>query len=211
MTTETVVDTVKAYWRCPDCLSVYLTRVPKPPAREAWGFRRLDSDVTHLRAYTPVCGHCDAVTIPMGVVARSGRVTLTTTDTVCDFACQMALGPLCDCKCNGLNHGDRLARKIIVLETRETKPVLTVEDPAVAVARAAEFRAALATATTALKARFEGIDAILAKKASGAWVDNGDFHKMLAFGRAHKMLAEAKTMKTHKARMARLTALAEGS
>lgn len=209
VTEAAAVETVKAYFRCPTCLSVYLTRVPTPPkVADRWAPVLLDSNRRHLLDHAPVCGICEVGTEPMGVVGPSGKgVTLTTTDTVCDWSCQMAMGPFCDCKCQGANHGDRLARKIIVLEHRATHPVVTVEDPAAAKARALEFTAAVEAARVALKARFVGIDDVLARKARGEWVDARAFALLLAHNRAYRSLDEAKTLKTHKSRMARLAGL----
>lgn len=200
---------VKAYWRCPTCLTVYCTVVPKPVEPTGhWRAYRAASDLAHLRPYTPTCAHCDTAVEAMGIVTATGGVALTTTDTVCDWSCQSALGPTCDCKCGGANHGDTLARKIVILEHRAKAPVVTVDDPAAAKARAEEYRAAVATATAALKARYVGVDAIMAKKAAGTWLDNREFSILLNYRRAYKILDEAKSMKTHKARMKKLTALA---
>ena len=164
---DTVIpsETVRAYWRCPDCLSVYATDVPRP----ATG--RLDS-VHHLRPYTPVCGPC-------------------------------AVGPCCDCKCRGENHGDLLARKIVVLETRGTVPVDTLDDPK-ATARASEYSVSRAAAEAAWTTRY---GEVCRRKAAGEFLGGADFRRYLDAGQAMRRLCDARAMKTHKARMAKLAAV----
>jgi hypothetical protein len=209
--TTTDLGTLRAYWRCPDCLTVFCTDVPKPAPPTypmPYGYN-LPTSVLYLRAFTPICAVCAVDVTPMGTVGPSGDVTLTSIKTVCDYSCQYALGPACDCHCGGMNHGDRLSRLIVVLETRGTRPVVSKLDPdGEAGKRAAEFKAAVEAAGPAIKARYPEIDRVLAAKAAGRWVPNEDFTMMLAWRRDLKALDSAKTMKTHKARMAKLSKLA---
>ena len=209
-TTET--GTLRAYWRCGTCLSIYATEVPKPPPVEhaRWwrGSLNVPTDVHYLGRYAPICGVCGVATEPMGVVTGSG-VLLTKEVQECDGSCQSAQGPYCECKCGGANHGLQWVARTVVLETRGTQPVVSMNDEA-ARGRATEFKAAYEAALEALKTRFAGIDGLLAKKAEGRWLPADEFDRYLTWTRAMKSLRETKTLKTHVSRMRRLAKLTTG-
>lgn len=211
-TPQTETQTVRAYWRCADCLSVYATDVPKPPAATDGRFFRgslnVATDLHYLMRYAPICAVCNRETQAMGAVTGSGRVELTVERQECDAACQGAMGPTCDCKCLGANHGARWVAKTVVLETRETHPVVSMNDDQ-ARERAAEYKAAKAAARAAINARYPDIDALLAKKAAGRWLESSEFNRMLSWRHEQAALNKASDLKTHKSRMARLAKLAQ--
>lgn len=197
------VSTVRAYWKCPDCLSVYVTDVPKPQAG-APGWLR-PSNIAYLLPFRPFCAACGAETREMGVVGPSGAVTLTHTDTVCDWSCQGALGPTCDCKCGGANHGDTWARKVVVVETRGTQPVVSLPDKAgEALAKAEEYRGLAAEATQAWQAKY---GTLIERKQTGQWLDAGQFARYLEGTHRANAIRNAKALRTHKVRNAKLRAL----
>jgi hypothetical protein len=75
--------TTRRFLRCSCCLSVIA----------------LDSGTAS------VCGACSGQLEPMGFVHRSIRPV---SQCACDLRCTMALGPDCNCKCGGENHGQGL-------------------------------------------------------------------------------------------------------
>lgn len=73
------------YYRCTTCLSVF---------------------VLEQRKDNLYCGHCETILYFMGAVVRDSRVlTKEVEETPCDQRCTHALGPVCNCKCGGVNHG----------------------------------------------------------------------------------------------------------
>lgn len=57
------------------------------------------------------CGACLGTLEPMGSVYRSERVG---SSCACDLRCTHALGPECNCKCGGANHGQGLVVPVVV-------------------------------------------------------------------------------------------------
>lgn len=56
------------------------------------------------------CGACGGTLEPMGYVHRAEKAG---TSCACDLRCTHALGPECNCKCGGVNHGTALLAMVV--------------------------------------------------------------------------------------------------
>lgn len=113
------------YYRCIDCLTVFAV------------------DGARLSPET-VCGLCEGATEWLGRVAAD-RLVKVEFRCDCDDRCTAALGPKCNCKCGGVNHGASFAAYSRVVVDAGGVPRLTRPDTA-AKLHAAEYRAAMARA-----------------------------------------------------------------
>ncbi|MET0263379.1 MAG: hypothetical protein ABW223_10810, partial [Rariglobus sp.] len=124
------------------------------------------------QAGTPsTCGVCAGALEPMGYVYRAVKGG---GDCPCDYRCTGALGPSCNCRCEGANHGSGL---VVGLEGLTARPVDHVE----AASRATEWKSSVK--------EFEEVAALL------------PFGKAL---RAASVLRFARGCRTHRQRMAAL-------
>ena len=99
-----------------------------------------------------VCGGRLAL---LGPVTDSGRWLREERRPKCDGRCISALGPNCDCRCHGENHGKGLAAMVTVAHDGGAV-VLRPVDPQQAVRRAEEYRSAKQAVYDALSARYGG-------------------------------------------------------
>ena len=84
--------TRRDYWRCNHCLSIIATEGAKEP--------KLDCDL---------CSH------PMEWMGQVRQEDLIVEETkcACDDRCTSARGPICNCKCGGVNHGTYAVVQVI--------------------------------------------------------------------------------------------------
>lgn len=160
------------FYRCLDCLTVAAT---SERLREA------------------KCGACSGAIEYMGRVQRDSLV-VTGMECPCDFRCTSALGPSCNCKCGGINHGSN----VMVAVTRVTGdvPVLQITDSAKAQRIAREWRAAVDAATAELET--------IAARRVGGWLPMDDYTRWTKLG---KVLRAARKLRTHASRMKRMAAV----
>lgn len=127
------------------------------------------------------CGACGGALESMGRV-NGLRLEERHHACACDGRCTSAVGPACDCHCGGENHGT--GRTVEV--RRDLGPVPTIRGqrhPEELRAVAAEWRAGVSSALDRI--------ASLPRGSNGAWW-------------ARRYLAEARELRTHKARMLRV-------
>lgn len=167
------------FYRCRDCLTVCAVRGSKLPELECSCGGRFET---------------------MGMVQRH-RLVLTGLECPCDGRCTGAVGPSCDCQCGGENHGTGA----LVRVTYDAGPVprIVAPDADQRIARAAEYRAALATADAAIEAK---LGDTMRTMAAGGWIsDRGLWERCY---RARKARAHACGLKTHGGRLRALARLA---
>lgn len=171
--------TPRQFYKCADCLSVVAIN------------HKLDPYVRNF----PVCGLCGGKCHHMGEVKADNLVKIIHR-CPCDHRCTGALGPSCDCKCGGANHG---THALVQYETVEGKVsrINTRPNPA-ALAIANEWRAAIEPLKTRL-------DDLYARKRI-ARLSERDYSEMWELGR---IINIAQGYKTHKSRMETLTRYAE--
>lgn len=159
------------FYRCVDCLTVA---------------------AADERLRDAKCGACDGIVEYMGRVQRDSLV-VTGKECPCDFRCTSALGPHCNCKCGGINHGSN----VMVTVTRVTGdvPVLQIADSAKAQRIATEWR----TAVDSVGAEYASLSE--RKRYSSGWLNEEDFSRLCKIG---NVLRAARKLRTHAARMKRL-------
>lgn len=157
------------YYRCCDCLTVY-----------AVDGARLSPEA--------VCDLCDGKTEWMGRVAAD-RLVKVEFRCDCDDRCTAALGPKCNCKCGGKNHGASFAAYSRVIVDVGGVPRLTRPDTGAKV-KAAEYRAALARAGE--------VATELATRKRVARLTNEDFTRLY---RAQCAVRKARRARCHRTRM----------
>lgn len=178
---RTAPSTARWFLRCAECL------VPVA----------LDSERRPSDTIECVCGGKLSV---MGRVHR-GRVVEDRERCACDSRCTHAKGPSCDCVCGGENHGSG-ALVSYTVDNGAARMVTTT--PEKQLARAAEFRAALADVDAAIAAdtRLAGA---LADMAAGVYIDRTSWE--LA-SRVRRARSAARGCKVHGTRIKQLSRLA---
>ena len=159
------------FYRCLDCLSV-----------AACNERLRDGK----------CGACGGYLEYMGRVQRDRLVT-TGTECACDDRCTSALGPICGCKCGGINHGTH--RVVSVTYDHGDVPTLNVVDTQKSRLVAQEWREAV----EAVSAEYASLND--RKRYSSGWLSEDDFSRLCKLGNA---LRAARKLRQHAARMKRL-------
>lgn len=169
------------YVRCADCLSVGALN-ERLPAGAA-------------------CALCGGTIETMGRVKGTHLVVGFYTVCACDGRCTGALGPSCDCPCEGRNHG---TGRVVTLDTTTPIPRVTMLDGPKALARAAEYRTALAAALDHPGRAYD------VQERTGARLGFTEANLARAWrGWREYVLRFAGEMRTHKARLARLATCAE--
>jgi len=185
----------RVYVRCQDCLTVSMVHY----AELQQGDLPWKGYPLHAR-----CGICDGFMEAMGAVVGEALVADQHLECLCDERCANATGPVCTCRCGGKHHGAQMAANV-VRTTYDTEPRITPPGASgTALARALEYREALATAETRIKAH-PSYDTYQAK-LNGKWIDN--FSAYLTVDGWWKSLREAKRARTHKSRMSKLATIA---
>lgn len=168
--------------RCLGCLSVAaVTEEPPKPRYMDDGSYRVPMD----------CAACGGRIEVMGRVRRDRLVT-THTECACDDRCTSARGPMCNCVCGGANHGTYAV--VTIIRDRGPVPQVSVLDPEAAVARRAEYEAAVAPIR-------ERVAAYRVRRQAGEFLPGGAYDEWM---RLQKVLATAAKAKQHKTRMKHL-------
>lgn len=176
---ERVKEISRWFYRCPDCLSVM--------AADGNPYARL--------ACACGCESCEK----MGKVQRARLVT-ETERCPCDDRCTCALGPSCNCRCGGENHGAGLV-SVVEQQDAGAVPVISPPDPA-AIERGRAWRAAVEAAEKGVRARFPG----WARKNAGEYVSDKEFRDYLAGRDAMKRLRAIEGMRVRKTRETKMQA-----
>lgn len=94
---------MRHYYKYPCCLSVYV----------------FESEARHGSH----CGHCEDRLTYMGYVHQDRDVLEKKVEACpCDARCTNALGPSCNCKCGGVNHGSNLVVSFDKVVGKTPKP-----------------------------------------------------------------------------------------
>lgn len=166
-------------YRCGDCLTVVfaLERVPKGS-----------------------CEACGGNIEYLGRVERS-RVVQDHEACACDARCTSSTGPSCSCRCGGENHGT--GATVTVTTDVGAVPRFAPKDPAKQLARATEYRAAVAAAKARLAAHWGGY---LADYRAGVRIES--YATWRAIRDDLLDLNKATRLKTHGGRLKALAAVA---
>jgi hypothetical protein len=161
--------TARWYLRCLHCLTIAAVR--EHPERDL------------------SCGACGGPVEDMGQVQESLLVN-PEERTPCDDRCTSARGPLCVCRCGGVNHG--VNRLVIMGNGRVDMP-----DPAEARARAEEYRRGLENLC-------DQVMELRALQATGHLLSHGDYKRLKLLEKLFRDMTDARTHKT------RMRILAQG-
>lgn len=137
------------FYRCRDCLAVVAID-SETPLRPYW----------HVPQAT--CAACKGDMELMGRVSRDHAALVKDEERcACDARCTHAMGPNCDCKCGGENHGTGKVVEVVVVVGGV--PVISVEATADLLRIATQWRQAIAlveAAKTAIsdKPKFDSVD-----------------------------------------------------
>ena len=179
---------------CPACLGVFATeetagtRWPSPPA----------------------CPFCGGLGVELMGQVRLNRVSIVWDASPCDGSCTAALGPVCVCRCGGVNHG---TRRIVRYEriAGETQAVAGLADAAARDAtkfrrQGEEWRALRTEADALVQARW---GELVVRKGRGEFLSGPEFQGYLASHEARRRIRETTEMRSHKGRMTRLRRVLE--
>lgn len=180
----------KHFYRCLDCLTVAVTLQEIAPTYDP---------KTYARHYA-TCNACGGEVEYMGrTTIETGSNTLVKTEykCPCDHRCTGALGPNCDCKCGGKNHGSNLIVEVITAVG--TLPKLMT--PPSARRNAEQFRTLYAQVLQAWETAYRHVNAM---KANREYMQTGDYSRYCTGQRHYKAIRSTKEMKSHPARMKKL-------
>lgn len=175
------------FWSCDDCLSVMATD------------GNANYSATDDKGYNVVtlrCA-CGGTVEYMGRVRRDSLIR-TELQCACDGRCTGARGPNCDCQCGGANHGTGAVVEVVI--STSGVPVVTPVDNR-AMARAAEYRAAVEAA----RARLEWAYRLIERKRAGEWIN--EWSRYMDACDAIKALGVARGYRTHARRIKALEAI----
>jgi hypothetical protein len=175
--------TNRFFYRCTGCLEVVALS----------GQLRMEYSLTSAR-----CGNCAQPFEYMGRVQRDRLVT-DQTACKCDDRCVSARGPLCNCKCNGENHGAGMAGYITVAVDAGAIPIVHLPSPERAAKALAQFRE-YAELRDELRAT---LGQLLDRRRAGEFLPRPDFDRLRSLQYANAKTGKAKT---HAARMKNLRA-----
>jgi len=163
------------YYRCNVCL--------KPLTAEA-------------RHQVITCHICEGKAVYLGRAGAGNHLLQDREKCPCDLRCTNAIGPNCDCKCGGLNHGTGLI--VEVTETVGTIPKANGRPDFKHKAMAEEYRKALASFAAACRDRYgpDCFDAFGTPRMTGR-----DYWQ---YTKARKMKIEAQAMKSQSHRIEKL-------
>lgn len=139
---------------------------------------------------------CDGTMACMGRVKRD-RLVHDTQRCACDARCTSARGPSCNCLCGGVNHGTDAVVAVVV--DAGAVPRISPTDPAVLLARAAEYREARDAVDGALAA-----DKDYAAWREGRWLPASAWTRCNRLQRAR---SSAAALKVHGTRLKRMREL----
>lgn len=176
-------------YRCVDCLAVAFADVQLPYLRKN-GY----SDLKTVEATCAICG---------GAVENMGRVGIDVAggETLrevhercpCDMRCTHALGPHCDCRCQGENHGSQ--RMVTVEVIVGTVPRVSFKNDEAALQAATLWR----MMRDALQKQIDELQAPRVK--DGQWLE---YKIYTVVEKKKKALRTARENRTHEARMRNL-------
>ena len=173
----------KHFFKCWDCLEPFA----------------IESDkrfTIHTKVSGVKCPFCGGNTFYMGKV-EGVRLLTQETQCACDERCTNAVGPICDCKCHGANHGTHRVVEVTIDMGGVPQPKFVEREECVE--RAAEFIQALALAHKTFENRHaEIIKLVKANK----WVK--DYKAWRAMYEAQQALLKFKVLRTHKGRMKKI-------
>ncbi len=178
------------YFRCLDCLSVFAVDGAECLQRE-----------TDPQGYRPLilkCGACSGRVEHMGQVAAD-RLVRYEHRCPCDHRCTNAVGPSCDCRCGGVNHGSGMVVRVVA--SSEGIPVAQIPRASHARMIADEYRAAVAAAKTRIAWAYATIEA----KRRGEWIRS--YADLTAAQRIVEKVSQARAYRTHKRRISALEAI----
>lgn len=176
------------YYRCKECLTTYTTEKRLPECSYKTAQAVCD------------CG-CERSEY-LGQSSRPNRLVRQATLCACDARCTYATGPNCDCSCLGANHGT--GRTITVDYDGGPIPKLKQQRPDEAKAIRKQFQEATAAAYDRIRAKFG--PSLVDRIEAGAWVDDREAWNGVRW--AKQAVLEARALKTHKGRLAKLAAVA---
>lgn len=193
---QTVVEPQKLvrrhFYRCTDCLTVVALEETLPLVRNQNGMERVNA----------VCDSCEGSFEYMGKTKGLDAYSLRQLShyaCVCDGKCTNALGPNCDCVCGGKNHGSKQ-----VVAVYKDCPVPRVLVPKDASVKAVEYRRLVSEVRQAYEAKYGEVNK---KKSEGEYIGNFNFYLEGQYDRVS--FNKARSMRTHKGRNTKLTALLE--
>lgn len=132
MCTTTPAKIARHYYRCRACCHVVAVDGALVSAPAANGATEITTRCV-----------CDGRLELLGRVARARKgLVLDSERCACDGRCTSAPGPMCDCRCGGVNHGT--GRTVPVEVDAGGVPRLVIADVVACKARAAEYAAAMA-------------------------------------------------------------------
>lgn len=174
------------FYRCVGCLSVTAANVE---LTQRWTGKAYGAPGR--------CGACGDEVESMGRVGSAGRIVKDSLRCPCDERCTGALGPNCECKCGGANHGTNMLVKV------ETDvggvPVLRPIDADKAVRVAEEYRSLLGL-LVAERTRLNKV------KAAQGWIGDEAYSRLY---RVQTVIRKAQKARTHAGRMKELGKVAD--
>lgn len=141
----------------------------------------------------PACGACGGQLEHMGRVERD-RLVKDAIECVCDYRCTGALGPICNCKCGGVNHGTN--RVVQVTYEAGAIPTVTPRNPE-------QFKAIAAEYKSALDGIYSDFEPLLNAKRTRQWLNDEQFTRLRTLQRTYRKALESRC---HKSRMRLLAA-----
>lgn len=187
-------DPGKHYYKCVDCLAPVC----------------IDTTQTGWREDELRCPHCAGDLDWMGRVADGAGVVINQTiDCPCDERCTCAVGPNCDCRCGGQNHGIGIMWKTIVVGDTvklEAAGDRASRDSAKHSARGREWQALVARYHRAWDAAFDDVT----KRRNAGWIPLADFRLWVAGQNTTKAYYVLRGQRSH-ARNAKLEKLIEAT
>ena len=174
----------RQFYRCEDCLAV----VAMDGSR-----RELETGWDKLGA---ACGACGGRMEHMGQVGSDPhRLVKLSERSQCDDRCTMAVGPKCECKCGGENHGSRLI-VVVTLDAGE-RPTVT---PSRDIARHRLAAVAYRTVRDAARVRIETRYRAAMDAKWGGYVDAATFLRYREGKRVFEAFWAAVGMRSHAGR-----------
>lgn len=178
---------MRHFYRCADCLSVVATET-RVEYRDERGWLRHG-----------LCGACGGRMEYMGQVERD-RLVRIEHQCPCDARCTSALGPRCDCRCGGANHGSNR----VVAVTVDAGGIPTMHVGPKALSKAQAYRQLVNSVRQAIEARY---GRVIEAKRRGEYLSWPDFSAYLSGTWFVRQLHAAMELRTHAGRNRRLQAL----
>lgn len=188
-------DPGRHYFKCIDCFAPLAIETTKD---------------TSWREEDLRCPHCNGYLAWMGRVGGGGHtVQQQVSDCPCDERCTCAVGPNCDCRCGGANHGIGMVWKVVTVgdtNRLEAASATATRKQAKHAAAGAEWRDLVARYHRAWDAAF---DAVTTRRAAG-WIPFEDFRLWVAGQNTTKEMVRIRDLRSH-ARNAKLEKLTEAT